>query len=349
MISPELPRRRIALEIVVIALITLVLGEIALRVYDHFSPSFVFDNETNNRFRGRAGAYHWDFQLNSRGFNDIEFGPKLATTRRILALGDSFAFGVVPYRYNYLTLVEERLKVGGAEVEVLNAGVPSTGPRDYLELFVREGLALQPDAVLLSFFIGNDFELPVKRKVYEYSYVATLIWTTYKLLRHYVPPALSQRSEYCDECPNFDQEFFLSIETQRSNLYVNDDRPISGGIDYAIEALAEIKRLCDERHIQLFVVVIPDEVQVNMALQKEIMSRLPPGANWENTRPNRLLEERLDRLGISYLDLYPEFAEASKTDVLYRPRDTHWNIAGNRLAAEAITRSLLAQSTPPVR
>lgn len=346
--SPQL-HRRVAFEILVIVLITFVLGEVVLRVYDHFSPSFLFENEIYNRFRGKAGAYHWDFPLNSKGFNDVEFGPKSPTTRRILAVGDSFAFGVVPYRYNYLTLLEERLKASSMVVEVLNAGVIKTGPRDYLALLVREGFALQPDAVLLSFFIGNDFDRwePMKRRFYRfyrYSYVATLLWSTYKLLRYYEGPVVMPRpTTYCDDCPTFDPEFFLKIETQRSIVFLDDDRTFRARVDDALAALAQIKRLCDVHRIPLFVVIIPDEMQVNMALQKEIMARLPPGTKWDNTQPNRLLGERLHRLGVPYLDLYPAFAEAAKTTVLYRPRDTHWNIAGNRLAAEAIGNRLLAE------
>ncbi len=351
--SPKLLRacRRIALEFLVIGLITLVTGEVVLRIYDHYYPSFVFDNEIYNGFRGKAGEYHWDFPLNSKGFNDVEFGPKSATTRRILAIGDSFAFGVVPYQYNYLTLLEQRLQAGGMAVEVLNAGVIKTGPRDYLALLVREGFALQPDAVLLSFFIGNDFdrwEPPKHRyyRFYRYSYVATLLWSAYKVLRYYEGPALSLspgKSNYCDDCPNFDPERYLSIEAQRSIIFLDDDRAFRVGVDDALAAMAEIKRLCNDHRIPLFVVIIPDEMQVNMALQKEIRARLPPGTKWDKTQPNRLLGERLHRLGVPYLDLYPEFAEAATTTVLYRPRDTHWNIAGNRLAAEAIARGLLAE------
>jgi lysophospholipase L1-like esterase len=349
--SPELPRprRRVALEILVIALITLVLGEVVLRVYDRFSPSFVFEYETYNRYRGRPGADYWGFPLNSQGFNDLESGPKSPATRRILAIGDSFAFGIVPYRHNYLTLVEERLKAAGMAVEVLNAGVPSTGPRDYLALLVREGLALEPDAVMLSFFAGNDFEQDEQRKLWQYSHVATVIRSIYRLVRYYEGPALSRPGQYCDECPNYDPEFFLHLEMQRSKFFLENDQAIRAGVDNALAVLAEIKRVCDERRIPLFIVIIPAELQFNMALQKEVMARLPPGTKWDNTRPNRLLQERLDRLGVPYLDLYPEFAEASKTTVLYRPRDTHWNIAGNRLAAEAIARALLARPEVAVR
>jgi len=42
------------------------------------------------------------------------------------------------------------------------------------------------------------------------------------------------------------------------------------------------------------------------------------------------------------LDLLPSFVAASKTTRLYKPNDTHWNIAGNSFAAELISRHLKA-------
>jgi len=57
--------------------------------------------------------------------------------------------------------------------------------------------------------------------------------------------------------------------------------------------------------------------------------------------PNRLMKTRLSHAGIKYLDLLDRFVESGKSTRLYRPRDTHWNLAGNELAAEAIRNYLL--------
>ena len=142
---------RLLREGLVIAVVSLVLGEITLRIYSHFNPIFVFYDDSYNRFRGKPHGDDWGFKLNSKGFKDLEFGPKRGDVYRIIGIGDSFAYGVVPYRYNYLTILEEHLNEGRAVAEVLNLGIPSIGPRDYLSILVREGLALQPDMVILSF------------------------------------------------------------------------------------------------------------------------------------------------------------------------------------------------------
>ena len=53
-------------------------------------------------------------------------------------------------------------------------------------------------------------------------------------------------------------------------------------------------------------------------------------------RPSRVLAEALENAGVATLDLTPAFQSAAPVTRLYKPRDTHWNVAGNRLASEAI-------------
>ena len=110
-------------------LISFVLGEISLRIYHHFNRSFIFYSNSYNRYRGKPYGDDWDFKLNSRGFKDKEFTKKKKNIYRIIGIGDSIAFGVVPYKYNYLTLLESHLQINNVDGEVLNMGIPSIGIR----------------------------------------------------------------------------------------------------------------------------------------------------------------------------------------------------------------------------
>jgi hypothetical protein len=56
-----------------------------------------------------------------------------------------------------------------------------------------------------------------------------------------------------------------------------------------------------------------------------------------------LLREKLEELKIDYIDLIAEFSAHALKDKLYRLNDSHWNIAGNRLAAGLISHHLSAQ------
>ena len=195
-----------------------------------------------NRFRGKPFAPFWNFHLNSRGFNDVEFSThKTPGTIRILGIGDSFAFGVVPYEYNYLTLVEQYLKQSGHNVELINMGIPSIGPKEYLSLLVNEGFALEPDRVLLSFFIGNDFEESRRRKLISYSYVASLITVcsgTLEKIRR--TNRLRSVGTYDDNAPTFTDDAYLKLELKRSTIFWRDNRAFEG--DSAFEERS--RRLC---------------------------------------------------------------------------------------------------------
>jgi hypothetical protein len=114
--------------------ISLALGEVVLRIVNRVMPSYVFHDDSYNRFRGKPGSGIYGFPVNSRGFLDTEFSEPSSGSFRVVALGDSFAFGVVPYPDNYLTLLEADLAQAGVRAEVFNMGIPRTAPADYLNL-----------------------------------------------------------------------------------------------------------------------------------------------------------------------------------------------------------------------
>ena len=214
---------RVGRDVLIIVLITVALGELSLRIYNSVDPLPIFYSESYNRFRGKPFAPDWNFHLNSRGFKDVEFSTrKAAGTIRILGIGDSFAFGIVPYEYNYLTLVEQDLKQSGHNVELINMGIPGIGPREYLSLLVNEGFALEPDRVLLSFFIGNDFEESRKRKLISYSYVASLI--TYVLDRwsKFEGQIVSRRwdTHMTTIAPNIHRRFLFGARAQEEHHFL---------------------------------------------------------------------------------------------------------------------------------
>jgi len=328
--------RSIVIQTVIILVISLSLGEVSFRIYNHYRPTFLFYSDSYNRFRGKPFADDWNFKLNSYGFKDKEFSDKRENVYRILGIGDSFSFGVVPYEYNYLTLIESQLQLENADVEVLNMGIPSIGPKDYLSLFVREGLSFQPDMVLLSFFVGNDFNESKKRKFYEHSYIGSFFHYILNLRSKYEGKIIHGKAKYCDDCPNFNQKQYLQIEYNRSFIYLVDNENFFDILDNALYYLNQFRSICKDQGIEFVVVIIPDELQINQDLQRKIKETYPDieKSKWDITLPNRTLSNKLNALGIDNIDLYEYFADMSYQ--LYRPRDTHWNIAGNKFAANII-------------
>ena len=339
---------KFSFQAILILLISFAAGEVSLRVYNYFYPNYIFySDDSYNRFRGKPYADHWGFKLNSMGFKDEEFTPKEADSYRIIGIGDSFSFGVVPYDHNYLTLTESQLRQQDLNVEVLNMGISGTGPEDYLALLVQEGLPLQPDMLLLSFFVGNDFAESrndlVKRELHSYSYIASLLHYVLTIKSKYQANNGSYYGNYCDDCPNFTHSAYLEVERKRSYIYNLGNATFTKDLHETKRHLEQIQRICEDNNIELIVVIIPDELQINPELQTELIETyfpsLPPGF-WHVSYPNDTLSEYLTALEVDHVDLYDAFVQAGQKQSLYRPRDTHWNIAGNQLAADIIVENL---------
>ena len=314
--------------------------EITLRISHYFNPTFIFYTNSYNRYRGKPHAQDYSFKLNSLGFKDKEFTEKKENIYRIIGIGDSFTFGVVPYEYNYLTLLESQLQRAGYNIEVMNMGICAMGPKEYLSLFVSEGIKFKPDMLLLSFFIGNDFfdSINSDSKWHSYSYTTSFIYYLITLWSNYEATIINSDGDYCDECPIFDKKTYLEIEGERSFVFVEGNKLFVKSLNSALYYLSSINDICKKEHIEFVVVIIPDELQMDRVLQNEVIDIYYPKLNkseWNITLPNTMLSDRLQKLGVKYIDLYSSFSTKS-AERLYRVRDTHWNIAGNQLAANII-------------
>jgi hypothetical protein len=244
----------------------------------------------------------------------------------------------VPYADNYLTLLGRRLGTGARPVEVINMGISGAGPQDYLALLLDEGLAYRPDLVLVSFFVGNDFtdtKRARRSSRLETSAVATVLHYAWGLAFKSAG-RLAVSDPYDDAAPTWTDAAYLAMEQERSRVYEQGGTGRRIFLD-AIDFLARIQAVCAEKNIDLAVAILPDEIQVNPALRERVVPTL--GADQDRldfALPNRVLDEQLAARGIDHCDLLDRFLALSGDEVLYKPNDSHWNRAGNRLAAEAL-------------
>ncbi len=163
--------RHLAPRLLLALIVAALTGEVAVRAAVALSPQIkyiVADQELGEfstledlletqpfliSHTGRFG--YW---TNSFGFNDREFEvPKPPGRTRILALGDSFCYGAVPYPYVVLTKVEERLGDStGLDLDLLNCGLPGQDLSGYRALLQTTVDRFQPDLVALHIYMGND-------------------------------------------------------------------------------------------------------------------------------------------------------------------------------------------------
>lgn len=322
-------------------LVTLVVAELGLRLVQAVRPSFIFASRDYNRFRGRPHAPNYQDQLNSRGFNDRERTiAKAPGTYRMLAVGDSFVFGIVPREQTFVTLLERHLgEAGGSPVEVINLGVPATGPPEYVEMLRREGLAYAPDLVLCFVFLGNDFfgleEIPWWRR----SYLAELATYLARIVPAYRGRIIHGPAEYRDDRATFQRAAYLAIEQARAAAFDTRFQPFPSQAERVLTALGRMRDLAAAAGARFAVVLIPDELQVDPELRREVLA-LPPArdaADFDWERPNRVLAEGLAEEGVPVLDLTAPFLAAAGGQRLYRLNDSHWNLAGNALAARLLS------------
>lgn len=332
-------------------LVSFSICEVSLRVYDYFFPSYLFAKPDSPRRHPMPHSEDYEgFRFNSGGYRDLEFEPKRPGTYRIAFIGDSFVFGIVPYKDNFTTLMEKLLSPAG-RTDVLNMGVPSTDVGIYLRTVRRKTFSLKPDLVVIGFFTGNDFIERILGQERPRCYLFRLLWRAWRL-RSAMKPEMHPFRNYNDSAhPHINDAAYLGIESHRAKIYLTRfKRQLDRNLDYVLGLLRSMKAACDREGVDFIVCIFPDEVQVDPALRsavQDILTRqsLTPrtkvlDAEWDNTIPNRKLAEALKGSNIDVVDLTDDFIRESAKTRLYRKNDTHWNLAGNRLAAERISHAL---------
>jgi hypothetical protein len=349
--------------------LTLILLEVALRGMGLFSDSPLYSSALKMRagdrrqieiWRHEPGTFLRGFPVNSAGYYDTEFAtPKPEGVFRIVALADSFGPGVVPYQFNFLTLLERQLEgfAGSRAVEVCNMGIPCIGPPQYRIVLQEEGLALEPDLIIVCFFVGNDFPYAAWRTAdakYENRWdrlmlfrVAGRIWRHLESGALRAPPARSQEDsstmpahvkDWRLERPTMLREQFLEVQSDRAIVFDRDED--DSGFQRAAEILADIHRIALRATGKpLVVVLIPDQMEVDAELREIVSQRRE--ISWDLEKPLRFMREQLPPHGIVLIDLQQAIQAAhDELGRVYHLQDTHWNANGNRAAAAEIARQL---------
>jgi hypothetical protein len=163
--------KRLAVNVALVVgavLVSLALGEVALRAFRFSYPSFWLPDELIGA-RLRPGIEGWSrgegeayVMINSRGLRDREHAmPKPPGVYRIAVLGDSYAEALqVELEETFWWLLAERLQAcafrPGKRIEAVNFGVSGYGTAQQLLTLRHHAWDYSPDLVLLAFFPGND-------------------------------------------------------------------------------------------------------------------------------------------------------------------------------------------------
>jgi hypothetical protein len=324
--------------------LTLFLAEYSLRFYGSWSGRSPLVADTIDTYKLVPGHdYGGGLRGNNLGYPGKDFQKeKRAGIRRLAALGDSFAVGpAVPFADNFLTLLEGRL----SDVEVYNFGISSTGPREYQAVLQEDVWQFQPDIIVVCVFVGNDITESLAtphgmsiRKSALYQFLTRAGRLARERARQPVLSIASSADQF--PRPPLADQTFREIEARR--LLVCQIPPPAGMEKKWQSALSHLRQIVTEsqrKQVPVGLVLIPDELQVDTA----VLAAALQDANlcYEEVDldlPQRRLRDFCADQGVPCLDLKPFFDDVPDA---YAFRDTHWNVRGNRLAAEKMAAWIL--------
>ena len=333
--------------------VVLLVGETTLVVASQLSnhPLLASPNAgTQSRIeKQRQGllAFYGADGVNARGFNDTEWSREPGDAFRIVALGDSFAFGVVGYQRNFLTLLEAELSARiGRRVEVANLGIPSMQPQEYLQILLDDGLPLHPDLVLLCLYTGNDFQPAGSTSRLDASnwrmvgFAARLVRYAAESEFRGSTAAAKGAPTAGSSAPSFTEDGYLRIVEAFVPL-------LRRGPTAKVErALRETLAVADEivaraRPAPVAIAVLPSEVQVSPRLRAQVLERLQVAeADLDLDHAARETRNYFEPKKVLVIDLLPVLTVAERDAPTYALRNTHWNERGNAIAASEIAESL---------
>lgn len=294
----------------------------------------------------RGGPDRGIVRLNGMGLRGPEITlRKPEGVKRLLVLGDSFAFGVGVDESHLLTTHLRRLleASSGERWEVVNMAVSGYSTDQELILFEELGARLAPDVVLLV-ACDNDFEGNTEGFVYRWYYKPYFERTADgKLIRRNTPVPRLSRTERA--------RLWLA---RHSNVWnaVRSRRPTSR-LAVAIVHLFHVRPPLRSGE---------DPVELMAALTRAIRDHaeaagarfglVNTGHRGEHTPLFHALRPYLRRDGISFLGLEGELKRSRQL----QPwgywdfgDDTHWNVDAHRRVAEIVNAYLAAADLLPHR
>lgn len=357
------------------AVFALMIGEVAARIVLPLLPDppntpFIGDDACMYLLRPSEPGQHPEDHpdhINRLGFRDRNHPPTKPNGRlRVLGLGDSFVYGAVPPGENFLRVAERALNENsGLPVDILLMGVPGWSTENELGYLMDQGLDLEPDLVVVNFFVGNDVTgIPVRGRVIRgHVYPRTSPLPVRNLLRKshlfvmFESLALRRmvariRGDQAGapaplEAPVND--LYLKIVDQTLPVFARDPDDRTASLwDEAEEYLQAIDSACRLAGVPWLLVLIPDEVQVDSKVRSQVLEGLGLTPDqFDFDAPNNRLNSWAATNQVPVLDLLPVMRHEHMPGFrLYIPNDTHWSQRGNLAAGMMVGWSIQDQLVP---
>ena len=298
------------------------------------------------------------FRTNKDGF----VGPNVDVEKdqdlfRIVNLGDSFTAALaVPYEENYVHILGTLLSPHQI-TESLNFGVGGQGTGEALDTYRQYASRYNPDHVILWFFLGNDYEdnLVYKEGGVDFQGKSSDGWSRVKTLakKSELVHLTLNRATRIPLVANFLRGRVLNrvghdldgsdhVLPLTVRLMFTPDDENSVAIEKTRNLLTEMRDVLAASGTPLSVVMIPAHFQVDPNMTSALFEQYPilNDIDFDVDRPNRILRDIVDELGVNHFDLTNIFKEECLNECpLYVCDNCHLSSEGHLLAAQAVANS----------
>jgi lysophospholipase L1-like esterase len=304
-------------------------------------------------------------KLNSLGFRGPEVSAKDKNEYRILAIGDSHIYGQgVADNELMTTVLQKKLDQSAlpCSYTVTNMGVRAYSTNNELALLKKSGLALDPDHVIVFFFINDFDQVDIASR---YSRYANFDWYAFdfsdkptdKIIQRWKLRQLARRSAALmwiydiykgwDSKDNAINKILLG-QVDAALMWIYDiykgwdskdnainkillgqvDNTLQSEIETTIELLNEFRGLSQAHGFRLTLAVIPVAAQINN--------------DYQNQRYQTTLKKYSDEVHLDYLDLLPAFRKHQEqgNPLPVIAFDGHYDAEGHRVMANSVFKHL---------
>lgn len=305
----------------------------------------------------RQVEFSIDVETNSTGLRDREFGEKALDTKRILVLGDSMTFGSGVTATNTWPKVLERLlknNITEEKWEVINAGIPGSGPEYWEVYFKRNCDRWQPDYVIVGYLdccdtgrkIRNDYYIKNGRLYItddREKFRDVIIYPLNDFLRQRSQLYVLLKSKLRGLAA---QLFGKSISGEFSfprSFIKSHQASISSDWDNSLSSLKNLSIYASAcSGARTYIAVIPSSYSSTDNLRKQLLIYDIPEHEVDINLPGRILTQFGNQNHLPTINLIPIFSKEAKESMLFYIVDGHFTVNGHLLTGNSIYEWLIS-------
>lgn len=309
-----------------------------------YDPVLGWSNIPDARGIFSRAEFSYELNINSLGLRGAGITvEKPAGTRRIAVLGDSFVWGIGAAEPElFTTLLADSLPA----TQVLNFGVAGYSPIQY-HLLTSQVLALDPDLVIISFCLGNDFADAVYWNRYDYyKPYARLDQSGQLVIDGYPIPDIKRfpgRHDSGAFAWMHEHSYLVRLvdrftrglgggldrfgqkgpeDFEEADIYLQPDKPSTNRVvEINAKLLERISAAYQARGIPVIVLAAPTKCELGRCYTMDKRS----------DAARKLLKRAVTGLPVALVDPGDNF---DSTD--FWSKDAHWNASGHRKIAQAL-------------